>query len=71
MGFLRSDTDELTVRSQDNQEKKIPLKSIKSITLERKKIEFPGEEQKSGIKYMVRVENSQEIFTLDKKILLV
>ena len=66
-GSLRSDMDELIVRSQDDREKKIPLKSIKSITLEKKKPEFQGEEQKSGVRYTVRVENSQEIFTLDKK----
>jgi hypothetical protein len=66
-GFLRSDADELTVRSQDNQEKKIPLKHIRSITMEKQKTEFQGEEQKSGVKYSVRVENSQEIFTLSKK----
>jgi Asp-tRNA(Asn)/Glu-tRNA(Gln) amidotransferase B subunit len=66
-GFLRSDANELTVLSQDNQEKKIPLKLINSITLEKQKTEFQGEEQKSGVKYAVRVENSQEIFTLSKK----
>jgi hypothetical protein len=66
-GFLRFDTDEITVRSQDNQEKKIAVKYLKSITLEKSKSEFPGEDQKRGVKYSVRVENSQEIFTLDKK----
>jgi len=66
-GFLRFDTDEITVRSQDNQEKKIPVKYLKSITLEKSKNEFPGEDQKRGVKYTVRLENSQDIFTLDKK----
>lgn len=66
-GFLRFDTDEITVRSQDNEEKKVPVKYLKSITLEKGKSEFPGEDQKRGVKYTVRVENSQEIFTLDKK----
>jgi len=66
-GFLRFETEEITVRSQDNQEKKVPVKFIKSITLEKTKNEFPGEDQKKGVRYTVRVENSQEIFTLDKK----
>jgi len=66
-GFLRFDTDEIDVRSQDNQGKKIPVKYLKSITLEKSQNEFPGEDQKRGVKYTVRVENSQEIFTLDKK----
>ena len=66
-GFLRFDTDEITVRSQDNEEKKVPVKYLKSITLEKSKSEFPGEDQKRGVKYNVRVENSQEFFTLDKK----
>lgn len=66
-GFLRFDADELTVRSQDNQEKKVPVKFLKSITLEKIRNEFPGEDQKKGVKYTVRVENSQEIFSLDKK----
>jgi hypothetical protein len=66
-GFLRFDTEEISVRSQDNQEKKILVKHLKSITLEKSKSEFPGEDQKRGVKYTVRVENNQEIFTLDKK----
>ncbi|MBP1717449.1 MAG: hypothetical protein H6Q43_887 [Deltaproteobacteria bacterium] len=66
-GFLRFDTEEINVRSQDNQEKKIPVKYLKSITLEKSKSEFPEEDQKRGVKYTVRIENSQEIFTLDKK----
>jgi hypothetical protein len=66
-GFLRFDGDELTVRSQDNQEKKVPVKYLKSITLETIRNELPGEDQRKGIKYSVRLENSQEIFTLDKK----
>lgn len=66
-GFVRFDMNEITVRSKDNQEKKIPVKYLKSITLEKSKSDFPGEEQRKGVQYTVRVENSQEIFTLDKK----
>jgi hypothetical protein len=66
-GFLRFDTDEIAVRSQDNEEKKVPVKYLRSITLEKIRSEFPGEDQKKGVKDTVRVENSQEIFTLDKK----
>lgn len=66
-GFLCFDTDEITVRSQDSEEKKVPVKYLKSITREKSKSEFPGEDQKRGVKSTVRVENSQEIFTLDKK----
>jgi len=66
-GFLRFDADEIAVRSQDNKEKKVSVKYLKSIILEKTRGEFPGEEQTKGIKYVVRLENSQEIFTLDKK----
>jgi len=66
-GFLRFEGDELTVRSSDNQEKKVPVKYLKSITLEKIRNELPGEDQRKGIRYSVRLENSQEIFTLDKK----
>ena len=65
-GFLRFEADEITVRSQDKQEKKVPVKYLKPIMLEKIRSEFPGEDQKKGVKYTVRVENSQEIFTLDK-----
>ena len=66
-GLLRFSSDELVVRSKDNQEKSIPLKYIKSITLEKTKGEIPGEELKNEATYAVRLENSQEIYTLRKK----
>ena len=66
-GFLRLSPDDLMVRTKDNQEKAIPLKYIKSITLERTKGEIPGEETRKGGTYTVRLENSQEIYTLKKK----
>ena len=65
-GVLNFSSDELTLRSKDNQEKSIPLKYIKSITLEKNKPEIPGEDPKKAT-YSVRVENSQEIYTLKKK----
>jgi hypothetical protein len=66
-GFLRLTSDELTVRTKEGQEKLIPVKYIKSITLEKIKNEVPGEELKKHVTYSVRLENSQEIYTLKKK----
>jgi hypothetical protein len=51
------------VRSPDNQERTIPAKYIKSITLEKETDEITKKE----LTYRVRVENSQEIYTLGKK----
>ena len=66
-GFLRLTSDELTVRTKENEEKLIPVKYIKSITLEKIKSEVPGEDFKKEAAYSVRLENSQEIYTLKKK----
>lgn len=67
-GYLRPQPGEVTVSSKDNQEKKIPAKYIKSITLEKIKEEGPaGVDPKQEAKYSVRLENSQEIYTLSKK----
>lgn len=66
-GYLRLSTDELAVRSKGNQEKTIPVKYIKSITLEKTKDEAPGEDPKREATYTIRLENSQEIYTLHKK----
>lgn len=66
-GYLRLGTDELAVRSKDNQEKTIPVKYIKSITLEKTKDEAPGEDPKREATYTIHLENSQEIYTLHKK----
>ncbi len=66
-GFLRLTSEELTVRTKENQERLIPVKYIKSITLEKVKSEVPGEEFKKEAAYSVRLENSQEIYTLKKK----
>ena len=65
-GYLRFNTDAITVQSKENQEKSIPLKFVKSITLEKIKGEAPGDDPtKEG--YKVRLENSQEIYTLKHK----
>ena len=66
-GLLRLSSDELTVRTKDNREKSIPLKYIKSITLEKSKSEVPGEDYLKEATYKVRLENSREIYTLKKK----
>ena len=66
-GFLRLTSDELTVRTKEDQERLIPVRYIKSITLEKVKSEVPGEELKKEASYSVRLENSQEIYTLKKK----
>jgi len=66
-GFLRLSSDELTVRTKEGQEKLIPVKYIKSITLEKIKSEVPGEDLRKDVAYSVRLENSQEIYTLKKK----
>jgi hypothetical protein len=66
-GYLRFQPQEITVTSRDDKEKAIPSKYIKSITLERIKEEGPGTDPKQEAKYSVKVENSQEIYTLKKK----
>ena len=66
-GYLRFRPEEVTVSTKDNQEKAIPSKYIKSITLEKVKEESPGKDPRLEARYSVRVENSQEIYTLKKK----
>jgi hypothetical protein len=66
-GYLRFRPEEITVSTPDNQEKAIPSKYIKSITLEKVKEESPGKDPRLEARYSVRVENSQEIYTLKKK----
>jgi hypothetical protein len=67
-GYLRSQPEEVTVSSKDNQEKIIPSKYLKSITLEKIKQEGPASvDPKLEARYSVRLENSQEIYTLRKK----
>jgi hypothetical protein len=67
-GYLRFYPEELTVSTKDNQEKSIPLKIIQSIKLEKVHGGIPGADQPGGeVYYSVRLQNSQELFTLSKK----
>jgi hypothetical protein len=67
-GYLRVQPEEVTVSSKDEEEKKIPSKYIKSITLERIKEEGPASiDPKQEPRYFVRLENTQEVYTLRKK----
>ena len=66
-GFLLLGPDELTVKTRENKEKAIPVKYIKSIALEKTPDAVPGGDPKRGATCSVHLENSQEIYTLDKK----
>ncbi len=67
-GYLQLYPKEVTVSTQDNKEKSIPLKMIESIKLEKVKEGLPGADKLGGEShYSVRLQNSQEIFTLQKK----
>jgi hypothetical protein len=67
-GYLSVQPNEVTVSSQENQEKKIPSKYLKSITLEKiSEIGLEGLDPKQEARYSVRLQNSQEIYTLRKK----
>lgn len=67
-GYIINQPHHLTVFSKDNQEEKIPLKYIKSITLEKIPETGPASlNPKQEAKYSVRLENSQEIYTLRNK----
>jgi hypothetical protein len=68
-GYLRFYPNEITVSTKDDQEKTIPLKLIESIKVEKIQGGIPGADQ-PGVEsyYSVRVQNSQEIFTLKKKV---
>jgi len=66
-GILRFQPEEITVSTKDNKEKQIPSKYLKSITLEKVKEEKPWVDPKQEGRYSVKVENSQEIYTLKKK----
>jgi hypothetical protein len=67
-GYLLLDPPEIAVSTKDNQEKSVPLKLIESIKLEKIQGGIPGADRLGGESYYsVRVQNSQEIFTLKKK----
>jgi hypothetical protein len=68
-GYLRLYPGEITASTKDNQEKSIPLKIIESIKVEKIQGGIPGADHPGGESYYsVRVQNSQEIFTLKGKV---
>jgi hypothetical protein len=68
-GYLRFYPNEITVSTKDDQEKTIPLRLIESIKVEKIQGGIPGADQPGGESYYsVRVQNSQEIFTLKRKV---
>src|SRR3972149_8733902 len=68
-GYLRLYPNEIPVSTKDDQEKSIPLKIIESIKVEKIQGGIPGADQLGAESYYsVRVQNSQEIFTLKKKV---
>ena len=67
-GYLRFSPEELLVSTKDNQEKSVPLRSIEFIKLEKITGGVPGGAQVgSEGYYSVKLQNSQELFTLRKK----
>jgi hypothetical protein len=67
-GYLRLSPEELLVSTKDNQEKSVPLKNIEFIKLEKITGGVPGGSQVgSEGYYSVKLQNSQELFTLRKK----
>jgi hypothetical protein len=68
-GYLQLYPNEITVSTKDDQEKSIPLKIIESIKVEKIQGGIPGANHPGAESYYsVRVQNSQEIFTLKKKV---
>ncbi len=61
-GYLRFSPEELLVSTEDNEEKSVPLKNIEFIKLEK----ITGRVGNEGY-YSVKLQNSQELFTLSKK----
>ncbi len=67
-GYLRFSPEELLVSTKDKQEKSVPLKNIEFIKLEKITGGVPGGGQGgSEGYYSVKLQNSQELFTLRKK----
>ena len=67
-GYLRFSPEELLVSTKDNQEKSVPLKNIEFIKLEKITGGVPGGDLGGGEEYYsVKLQNSQELFTLRKK----
>lgn len=67
-GYLQLYPNEITVSTKDNKEKSILLEMIESIKVEKIQGAIPGIDKLGGESYYsVRLQNSQEIFTLQKK----
>jgi hypothetical protein len=67
-GYLQQYPWDVTVSTEDNKEKSIPLSMIESIKVEKIQEGLPGADQLGGESYYsVRLQNSQEIFSLQKK----
>jgi len=67
-GYLRLSPEELLLSTKDNQEKSVPLNKVEFIKLEKITGGVPGGEQAgSEGYYSVKLQNSQELFTLKKK----
>ena len=67
-GYLQNYPQEVTVSTRDDKEKSIPLSMIESIKVEKVQEGLPGADKLGGDShYSVRLQNSQEIFTLQKK----
>jgi len=65
-GYLHIFQNKLTVVTQDNREKSIPLDLIESIKLEKVEGKIPGEIAGETY-YSVRLQNSQELYRLRDK----
>jgi hypothetical protein len=66
-GYLRFSPEELLVSTKDNQEKSVSLKNIEFIKLEKITGVPEGGQAGSEGYYSVKLQNSQELFTLRKK----
>jgi hypothetical protein len=67
-GYLQFYPNEITVSTKDNKEKSIPIEMIESIKVEKIQGAIPEIDKLGGESYYsVRLQNSQEIFTLQKK----
>ncbi len=67
-GYLRISPEELLVSTEENREKSVPLKSVEFIKLEKITGGVPGGDQAgSEGYYSVKLQNSQELFTLKGK----
>ncbi|MFB3885328.1 MAG: hypothetical protein ACE144_08860 [Thermodesulfobacteriota bacterium] len=70
-GYLQLYPNEVTVSTEDHKEKSVPLKMIESIKVEKIQGAIPGADKMEGESYYsVRLQNSQEIFSLRKKYVL-